>query len=102
MSIRKRTVVVAGAAAFLMGIAGPASAHTHQVCTPGAGDPYIEPEPYHGGLPGNSESTRQDLGTNPNFGSRGFHPIHESLHLSQAEGKRRITVVVAPAACPST
>lgn len=97
---KKRTIVaVAGAA--LMSVAGPALAHTHQICTPGSGDPIIQPEPFHDSLPGQSENTRADLDTNPNYGSRGFHPIHESLHLSEGADERAITVVVVGSAtCP--
>lgn len=82
-----------------LGTATPALAHVHQICTPGAGDPLIQEEPYHGTLPGASGATRQDLDTNPNVGSRGFHPIHESLHLTTATS-RNITVVVAGTPCP--
>lgn len=101
MKVTRRRLVVAVAATALTTISAPASAHTHQVCTPGNGDPIIQPEPYHGSMPGGSGATRQDVGSNPNHGSRGFHPIHESLHLSNAAGQRAITVVVhGSTACP--
>ncbi|MFP5308010.1 MAG: hypothetical protein ACLGIR_00335 [Actinomycetes bacterium] len=101
MNVTRRHLVAAAAAAALSTISAPAAAHTHQVCTPGNGDPLIQPEPYHGSMPGESGGTRQDVGSNPNHGSRGFHPIHESLHLSNAAGQRAITVVVSgTAVCP--
>lgn len=97
--MRTRTLLATGVVAMVLGTATPALAHTHQICTPGVGDPLIQPEPYHDSLPGASGATRQDLDTNPNYGSRGFHPIHESLHLTTAT-ERNITVVVAPSPCP--
>lgn len=92
MNRRRNSIVVAAASAALLSIGAPALAHVHQICTPGSGDPLIQPEPYHGSMPGNADESTF-IG-NPNYGSRGFHPIHESLHLSQAADTRNISVVV--------
>lgn len=90
--MNRRSIVVAAASAALLSLGGPALAHVHQVCTPGSGDPLIQPEPFHGSMPGNADES--NFLDNPNYGSRGFHPIHESLHLSEAADVRAISVVV--------
>lgn len=86
-----RSSIVALAVGGTLAVSGPALAHV-QICTPGAGDPVLEPEPFHGSMPGNAPE--ENFLDNPNYGSRGFHPIHESLHLSEAAAQRNITVVV--------
>ncbi len=61
--------------------AGTASAHEHQICTPGQGDPVLSEEPFHGGL---------------------FHPKHTYLHKGPSADERAITVVAEGTSCPSS
>ncbi len=62
-------------------VVGPVSAHEHQICTPGQGDPMLAEEPFH------------DDGI--------LHPKHTYLHKGPSAEHREITVVVAGTPCPS-
>ncbi len=89
--------------ALLGMMAGAASAHEHQICTPGAGDPVLAPEPFHG-----EDPTGGAILNNPNVDPAqharwGLHPLHHFLHLGPSSGERAITVIRlgTGATCPA-
>jgi hypothetical protein len=89
---RKLTALLIGTG-VLMGAAGGASAHSHQILTPGKGDPIISLEPFHGTDPTNGAITN-----NPNVAelyspTHGLHPIHYFLHMGPGQENSNIQVV---------
>jgi len=97
---RLRLAVALAVLASLANI-GIVAAHGHQICTPGAGDAVIDPEPFHGQDPSGGA-----IQSNPNVSSSaytawGMHPIHHFLHIGPSNGSRAITVVrTDTAVCP--
>lgn len=79
--------------ALLVTMVSTVSAHEHQICTPGAGDPVLAPEPFH-----EEDPTGGAILNNPNVNEAqyltwGLHPLHHFLHLGPSSGERAITVI---------
>lgn len=88
--------MVAGTAvcvSLVVGGAGAAAAHEHDLITPGGNVVTLPCEPFHGTTPGESQHSANWDST------RGLHPIHWGLHKSPSEEQRAIKVVVGDG-CP--
>jgi len=80
---------------------GIVAAHAHQICTPGAGDPVIDPEPVHGDDPSGGAILNNPNVTLAAYTTWGMHPIHHFLHIGPSSDTRAITVVRTDVAtCP--
>lgn len=98
-----RPMMLALSAALLLalGVASGVSAHGHQVCTPGAGDPLIAPEPFHGDDPSGGAILTNPHVSETAYEAWGLHPIHHFLHIGPSADTRGITVVrTDTASCP--
>lgn len=82
-------------AALVLSVATVASAaaHGHQICTPGGGDPVIDPEPFHGDDPTGGAILHNPNVDEAQYNAWGLHPIHHFVHLGPSAGSRAITVV---------
>ena len=90
-----------GAMILSLAAAGPVSAHGHQICTPGRGDPIIDPEPFHGQDPTNGAILSNPNVTAAAYAAWGLHPIHHFLHIGPSVDARAISVVRTDrASCP--
>ena len=80
---------------------GAASAHEHQICTPGQGDPVLAEEPFHGEDPTGGAILNNPNVTQANYDAWGLHPKHHFLHVGPSSGDRAVTVVrTDTATCP--
>ena len=80
---------------------GTASAHEHQICTPGQGDPTLDQEPFHTQDPSNGAILNNPNVTEANYDTWGLHPKHHFLHVGPSADDRAITVVrTDTASCP--
>lgn len=101
--MRPLLLALAMITALLVTMVSTVSAHEHQICTPGAGDPILAPEPFHG-----EDPTGGAILNNPNvsptqYATWGLHPLHHFLHLGPSSGERAITVIRlgTGATCPA-
>jgi len=93
-------VMVASVMTLMLAV-GTASAHSHQICTPGQGDPTLSQEPFHTEDPSNGAILNNPNVTQANYDTWGLHPIHHFLHLGPSADDRAITVVRSDvASCP--
>jgi hypothetical protein len=93
---------VIGAIVLSLTVAGSAAAHDHQVCTPGAGDPLIGAEPFHGQDPSGGAILNNPNVSPVQYAAWGMHPIHHFLHFGRSADTRAITVIRigTTASCP--
>ena len=103
--MKHRMYAILAALALLVSISvatsGRAYAHEHQICTPGAGDPVLKEEPFHGGDPTNGAILNNPHVTQANYDAWGLHPLHNFLHVGPAGDNRAITIVRTDrATCP--
>ena len=103
--MKHRMFTILAALALLASISlatgGTARAHEHQICTPGAGDPVLKQEPFHGGDPSNGAILNNPHVTEANYNRWGLHPLHNFLHLGPSADNRAITIVrTDTATCP--
>ena len=93
-------VVVALVMTLVLAV-GTAGAHSHQICTPGQGDPELGQEPFHTQDPSNGAILNNPNVTQANYDTWGLHPIHHFLHVGPSADDRAITVVrTDTASCP--
>lgn len=98
-----RRIGIAAVLAVLTSLAtvGIVTAHGHQICTPGAGDPVVDPEPFHGQDPSGGAILNNPNVTLTAYTAWGMHPIHHFLHIGPSRDSRAITVVrTDTATCP--
>ena len=72
---------------------GAADAHEHQICTPGAGDPVLPEEPFHGEDPTGGAILNNPNVTAANLGTWGLHPLHNFLHKGPSSLEREVTII---------
>lgn len=71
----------------ILGTTSTASAHVHQIETPGGQTVILPCEPFHGDAPGASENA---------------HPLHDRLHKGPGQDRNAVTVSAVPgASCES-
>ncbi len=89
--------------ALLATMVSGVSAHEHQICTPGAGDPVLSPEPFHGQDPSGGAIRNNPNVNEAQYTTWGLHPLHHFLHLGPSSGERAITVIRlgTGATCPA-
>lgn len=86
-------LVVVSSVVTLALATGSAGAHSHQICTPGQGDPELGQEPFHTEDPSGGAILNNPNVTQANYDTWGLHPIHHFLHLGPSADSRAITVV---------
>ena len=91
--MRRLLLILVAMAAMAVVSGDTASAHEHQICIPGAGDPVLAPEPFHGEDPSGGAILNNPNVNPTQYATWGLHPLHHFLHLGPSGGERAITVI---------